>query len=51
MQPGDEVIVPANTYIASLLAITDNDLIPVLVEPDLNTYNIDSELIEEKIYR
>jgi len=49
MQPGDEIIVPANTYIASLLAITDNNLVPVLVEPNLNTYNIDSELIEEKI--
>src|SRR4051812_33466480 len=35
MQPGDEVIVPANTYIASLLALTDNNLIPVLVEPDI----------------
>lgn len=49
MQEGDEVIVPANTYIASILAITDNRLIPVLVEPDLNTYNIDFEKIEEKI--
>lgn len=49
MQPGDEVIVPANTYIASLLALTDNDLIPVLVEPDINTYNIDIAKIEEKI--
>ncbi len=46
---GDEIIVPANTYIASILAITDNRLIPVLVEPDLSTYNIDPYKIEEKI--
>jgi dTDP-4-amino-4,6-dideoxygalactose transaminase len=46
---GDEIIVPANTYIASILAITDNRLIPVLVEPDILTYNIDPNLIEEKI--
>ena len=37
MQPGDEVIVPANTYIATILAITENGLKPVLVEPKLNT--------------
>jgi dTDP-4-amino-4,6-dideoxygalactose transaminase len=49
MEEGDEVIVPANTYIASILAITDNRLIPVLVEPDLNTYNIDASKIEEAI--
>ncbi len=49
MQPGDEIIVPANTYIATILAISDNGLKPVLVEPDLNTYNIDPFLIEEKI--
>lgn len=49
MQAGDEVIVPANTYIASLLAITDNKLVPVLVEPELSTYNIDISRIEEKI--
>lgn len=49
MQAGDEVIVPANTYIASLLAITDNNLVPVLVEPELSTYNIDVNRIEEKI--
>lgn len=40
LQEGDEVIVPSNTYIASILAITENDLIPVLVEPDLNSYNL-----------
>lgn len=48
-QEGDEVIVPANTYIASILAITDNKLIPILVEPDLETYNLDFNLIESKI--
>jgi dTDP-4-amino-4,6-dideoxygalactose transaminase len=49
MQEGDEVIVPANTYIASVLAISDNKLIPVLVEPDLNTFNLDLNSIESKI--
>ncbi|MDL1914017.1 MAG: DegT/DnrJ/EryC1/StrS family aminotransferase [Bergeyella sp.] len=51
MQKGDEVIVPANTYIASVLAISDNGLVPVLVEPDLDNYNIDVSKIEEKITR
>jgi dTDP-4-amino-4,6-dideoxygalactose transaminase len=41
LSPGDEVIVPANTYIASILAITENNLIPVFVEPNLDTYNLD----------
>lgn len=49
MKEGDEIIVPANTYIASILAISDNRLIPVLIEPDINTYNIDPFKIEEKI--
>lgn len=49
MAEGDEVIVPANTYIASILAITDNRLKPVLVEPDINTYQIDDSLIEAAI--
>lgn len=49
MQEGDEVIVPANTYIASILAITDNRLKPVLVEPDIQTYNLDFSLIERHI--
>lgn len=40
MKGGDEIIVPANTYIASILAITDNNLTPVLVEPDISTYNM-----------
>ncbi|MDQ1148969.1 dTDP-4-amino-4,6-dideoxygalactose transaminase [Sphingobacterium zeae] len=47
--PGDEVIVPANTYIASILAIMQVGLKPVLVEPDLNTYNIDPKKIESAI--
>ncbi len=49
MQDGDEVIVPANTYIASILAISACGLVPVLVEPNIDTYNIDISLIEEKI--
>lgn len=49
MSDGDEVIVPANTYIASILAISANNLVPVLVEPDISTYNINPDLIEEKI--
>lgn len=49
MKPGDEVIVPANTYIASILAISENGLVPVLVEPDINTYQIDPEKIEKVI--
>lgn len=49
MQKGDEVIVPANTYIASILAILEADLVPVLVEPKLETYNINPDLISEKI--
>lgn len=49
MKHGDEVIAPANTYIASLLAITDNCLTPVLVEPSIETYNIDIDKIEEAI--
>ena len=47
--PGDEVIAPANTYIASLIAISANGATPVLVEPDLATYLIDPAKIEEKI--
>lgn len=49
MQEGDEVIVPANTYIASVIAITDNRLKPVLVEPDITTYNLDLSKVEENI--
>jgi len=47
--PGDEIIVPANTYIASVLAISQNGCTPVLVEPDLETFNLNADLIEEKI--
>ena len=46
---GDEIIVPANTYIASILAISQNGCKPVLVEPDIDTYNINPDLIEQKI--
>ena len=49
MKDGDEVIVPANTYIASILAITENRLRPVLVEPSLDTLQIDDVLIEQAI--
>ena len=49
MQPGDEVIVPANTYIATILAITENGLKPILAEPKLNTLEIDEDLIESAI--
>jgi dTDP-4-amino-4,6-dideoxygalactose transaminase len=49
LQKGDEVIIPANTYIASVLAVKQADLVPVLVEPRLETYTIDSEKIEAKI--
>lgn len=49
MKDNDEIIVPANTFIASILAISKNNLTPVLVEPDINTYNINPDLIEKKI--
>ncbi len=49
MKPGDEVIVPANTYIATILSITENGLVPVFVEPRLNTLEIDDALIEQAI--
>lgn len=49
MQLGDEVIVPANTYIATILAITENGLVPVLVEPRMDTLQINDSLIEERI--
>lgn len=48
-EPGSEVIVPSNTYIATILSILQNGLKPVLVEPDIRTYNIDPSRIEEKI--
>lgn len=49
LHDNDEVIVPANTYIASILAISENRLKPILVEPNIDTFNIDTEKIEEKI--
>jgi len=49
MQPGDEVIVPANTYIATILGITENGLVPVCVEPNPRTLEIDDSLIEQRI--
>ena len=49
MKPGDEVIVPANTYIATILALTENGLVPVLVEPNYQTLEIDDNLIEKAI--
>ena len=50
-EEGDEVLVPSNTYIATILSIIHNGLKPVLVEPDINTYNIDPRKLEEKITR
>lgn len=49
LKKGDEVIVPANTYIATILAISENGLVPVLVEPKIETLEIDDSRIEEKI--
>ncbi|WP_116869768.1 DegT/DnrJ/EryC1/StrS family aminotransferase [Vibrio splendidus] len=49
LQAGDEVIVPANTYIASVLAITENDLVPVLVEPDEDTFNLNASNIQSSL--
>ena len=49
MSDGDEVIAPANTYVASVLAISDNNLVPVLCDPREDTYNLDSSLLEKLI--
>ena len=49
MKPGDEVIVPANTYIASILSITENGLVPVLAEPRIDTLEIDDEQLESLV--
>jgi len=46
---GDEILVPANTYIASILSIVENNLKPVLIEPDMDTYNMDVNLLEKSI--
>lgn len=51
IKEGDEVIVPANTYIATILSITENRLKPILVEPDINTYNLDLTLVKKHITR
>lgn len=48
-EKGSEIIVPSNTYIATILSVMQNNMVPVLVEPDINTYNIDPLKIEEKI--
>lgn len=49
MKPGDEVIVPASTFVATILAITENGLKPVLIEPDIHTLQMDDSLIEQHI--
>jgi dTDP-4-amino-4,6-dideoxygalactose transaminase len=49
IKESDEIIVPAKSYIVSILAVSDNKLIPVFIEPDISTYNIDPLKIEEKI--
>ena len=49
LKDGDEVLVPANTYIASILSITENKLVPILVEPDEKTYNINPNLLQSKL--
>lgn len=49
LKEGDEIIVPANTYIATILSITENHLTPILIEPDINTFEIDEQLIEQTI--
>ena len=49
LKKGDEIIVPANTYIATIIAITENGLVPVLVEPKFDTLELDEDIIESKI--
>lgn len=49
MTEGDEIIMPSNTYIASILSVTENRLVPVLIEPDIRTFNLDPFKIEKKI--
>jgi dTDP-4-amino-4,6-dideoxygalactose transaminase len=49
MQKGDEVIVPSNTYIASILAISENGLTPILVEPNIDTFNLDPTLLDQAV--
>ena len=49
MHPGDEILVPSNTYIATILSVIHSGLVPVLVEPDIRTFNIDPKLVEARI--
>ncbi len=49
LQKGDEIIVPANTYIATILAITDNQLTPVFIEPEIETLNLNYSLLQKSI--
>jgi dTDP-4-amino-4,6-dideoxygalactose transaminase len=49
LKDGDEILVPANTFIATVLAITDNNLVPIFIDVDINTYNLDFNLIEKNI--
>ena len=49
LNKGDEILVPSNTYIASILSISENGLIPIFVEPEIRSYNIDENLIESRI--
>ena len=49
MKEGDEIIVPANTFIATFLAVSDNGLVPVPVEPDIKTFNLDIDKVESHI--
>jgi dTDP-4-amino-4,6-dideoxygalactose transaminase len=49
LKDGDEILVPANTYIASILAISANGLVPILIEPNEQTYNVDVSLIEQNL--
>jgi dTDP-4-amino-4,6-dideoxygalactose transaminase len=49
LKEGDEILVPANTYIASILSITNNQLTPIFVEPNIDTFNIDENVIENSI--
>ena len=49
LKEGDEILVPANTYIASVLAITENNLKPIFIEPNIDTFNIDANCIEKSI--
>lgn len=49
MKAGDEILVPANTFIATILAITDNRLRPVFIEPDIKSFNIDPNLLEKAV--